>query len=92
MHPQVAAAAPRDGLRPHPALAELALRAVAGLAAGASAGAFRGALAALPPEAKLRLQARPPQAAQPLTTRVTRGCVGAQWLCYVVSMPRSGAL
>ena len=61
----MAAAAPRDGLRPHPALAELALRAVAALAAGASAGAFRGALAALPPEAKLRLQARLPQAPIP---------------------------
>ncbi len=55
---QVAAAAPRDDLRPHQAVKELALRAVAALAAGASAGAFRVALAPLPPEAKLRLQAR----------------------------------
>ncbi|KAK9838575.1 hypothetical protein WJX81_008486 [Elliptochloris bilobata] len=56
----VAAAAPPGGQRPQPALAELALRAVAALAAGGSAAAFRAALAALPADAKQRLQACSP--------------------------------
>ncbi len=55
---QVAAAAPPDAARPQPALAALALRLVGALAAGGSAAAVRAALAALPVEAKLRLQAR----------------------------------
>jgi hypothetical protein len=55
---QVAAAAPPHAARPQPALAALALRLVGALAAGGSAAAVRAALAALPADAKLRLQAR----------------------------------